>query len=67
MASVHGVLGPIDTAKLGFTLMHEHVLIANWAMRQSFADYLDVPGLVERAARRSSPRCAGAASRRSSI
>ena len=51
MASVNGVLGPIDTAKLGFTLMHEHVLIANWAMRQSFADYLDVPALVERAAR----------------
>ena len=50
MASVHGVLGPLDTAKLGFTLMHEHVLIANWAMRQSFADYLDVPGVVARAA-----------------
>jgi phosphotriesterase-related protein len=50
MAQVQGVLGPIDVAALGFTLMHEHVLIANWAMRQSFADYVDVPRLVERAA-----------------
>lgn len=50
MAVVPGVLGPIDTGALGFTLMHEHVLIANWAMRQSFPDYVDVPALVERAA-----------------
>src|SRR5215472_7566910 len=50
MATIPGVLGPIDTAELGFTLMHEHVLIANWAMRQSFADYVDVPRFVEAAA-----------------
>jgi phosphotriesterase-related protein len=49
MATVHGVLGPIDTAQLGFTLMHEHVLIANWAMRQSFPDYLDVRRCVAEA------------------
>jgi len=36
MAKVNGVCGPIDTAQLGFTLMHEHVLIANWSMRQAF-------------------------------
>jgi phosphotriesterase-related protein len=41
MATVAGVLGPIDTAHLGFTLMHEHVLVANWAMRQNFPDYVD--------------------------
>jgi len=50
MATIPGVLGPIDTAELGFTLMHEHVLIANWAMRQSFADYVDVPRFVDAAA-----------------
>jgi phosphotriesterase-related protein len=49
MATVQGVLGPLDTAALGFTLMHEHILIANWAMRQSFPDYVDVPRFVERA------------------
>jgi phosphotriesterase-related protein len=48
--TIPGVLGPISTDDLGFTLMHEHVLIANWAMRQSFADYVDVPRFVEEAA-----------------
>lgn len=42
MATIQGVLGPIDTAQLGFTLMHEHVLVANWAMRQAYADWVDV-------------------------
>jgi phosphotriesterase-related protein len=50
MAAIPSVLGPLDVAQLGFTLMHEHVLIANWAMRQSFADYVDVPRFVEAAA-----------------
>ena len=36
MAKINSVLGPIDTADLGFTLMHEHVLVANWAMRHAF-------------------------------
>ena len=35
MAKVNGVLGPIDTADLGFTLMHEHVAIVNWNMRMA--------------------------------
>jgi phosphotriesterase-related protein len=41
MATVPGVLGPIDTHDLGFTLMHEHILVANWAMRQAFPGWLD--------------------------
>jgi len=41
MAKINGVLGEIDTARLGFTLMHEHILVANWAMRQAFAGWLD--------------------------
>lgn len=49
MASVQGVLGPIDTGALGFTLMHEHVLIADWSMRQAFADYVDVPHVLDEA------------------
>ncbi len=47
MATVNGVLGPIDSEELGFTLMHEHILVANWAMRQSFADWVDVDAHVE--------------------
>jgi phosphotriesterase-related protein len=50
MAAIPSALGPIDTAELGFTLMHEHVLIANWSMRQSFPDYVEVPRFVEQAA-----------------
>jgi phosphotriesterase-related protein len=50
MARINGVLGPIDTAELGFTLMHEHVLVANWAMRQSFARWLDRDAHVRYAA-----------------
>lgn len=42
MASVNGVLGPIEGEDLDFTLMHEHIMIANWSMRQSFADWVDL-------------------------
>ena len=50
MATVNGVLGPIDTEDLGFTLMHEHIMIANWSMRQAFADWIDAERIVEYAA-----------------
>jgi phosphotriesterase-related protein len=43
------VLGPIDTADLGFTLMHEHVLVANWAMRHAFPDWIDREAHVRKA------------------
>ncbi len=46
MAKINGVLGPIDTGDLGFTLMHEHILIANSAMRQAFAGWVDVDDVV---------------------
>jgi phosphotriesterase-related protein len=35
------VLGPIDTADLGFTLMHEHFMVVNPAMRLAFPDWID--------------------------
>ncbi len=38
MATINTVTGPIDTASLGFTLMHEHILTANWAMRHAFGE-----------------------------
>lgn len=43
MAVVQPVLGPIDTADLGFTLMHEHVVIRTQGLEENF-------GLVDRAA-----------------
>lgn len=51
MPTVNGVLGPIDTADLGFTLMHEHILVVNWSMRQAFANWLDRDAHVEHAVR----------------
>jgi phosphotriesterase-related protein len=49
MARVPGVLGEIDGADLGFTLMHEHVLVANWAMRRCYPGYVDEDALVAKA------------------
>jgi len=47
MATINGVLGPIDTTELGFTLMHEHILIANWSMRVAFDDWVDIDAHIE--------------------
>ena len=47
MAQVNGVLGPIEPAELGFTLMHEHILIANWSMRAAFDDWVDLDQVIE--------------------
>jgi len=49
MATVQGVLGPIDTADLGFTLMHEHVLVMNWSMRQALPGWLERDELIAHA------------------
>jgi phosphotriesterase-related protein len=49
MPKVNGVLGPIDTADLGFTLMHEHVMVATPAMRQAFPDWIDRDAVVTNA------------------
>ena len=35
---INSVLGPIDTADLGPTLMHEHVTCADWSLRMNFGD-----------------------------
>ncbi len=36
MPTVNTVSGPMDTADLGFTLMHEHVLVASPGVRENF-------------------------------
>ncbi len=51
MATIQGVLGPIDTDRLGFTLMHEHILVVSWAMRQSLPGWFDREAHVEHAVR----------------
>jgi phosphotriesterase-related protein len=49
VAKIQGVLGPIETSELGFTLMHEHILVANWSMRKAFGDWYDRETHVPRA------------------
>ena len=39
MATINSVLGPMDTADLGFTLSHEHVLVT------SAGHTADIPGV----------------------
>jgi len=41
MAKIQTITGEIDSADLGFTLMHEHILIANWSMRVAYTDWVD--------------------------
>ena len=49
MTTINGVLGPIDSDDLGFTLMHEHILCTNWSMRMACDRWVDVEALVQRA------------------
>lgn len=48
---VNTVLGPVDSAKLGKTLMHEHILCANWTARMSYPDWIDRAEVVDLAVR----------------
>ena len=41
MAKVNTVLGPMDTADMGVTLMHEHVLGSSIAIPQIYPEILD--------------------------
>ena len=44
MATIQTATGPLDTDDLGFTLMHEHVLVLSWSYRMQY------PGEFDRAA-----------------
>ena len=48
---IQTVLGEVDTKDLGKTLMHEHILCANWTARQSYPDWLDRAEFVDLAVR----------------
>jgi len=41
MTQVSTVLGPLDTAALGFTLMHEHIVTQSPGIRQNWPDVFD--------------------------
>ena len=51
VAIVNSVLGPLDTADLGFTLMHEHIMVAAAGVYRDYPELLGpnpVEGVVAR-------------------
>lgn len=40
MTTINSVLGPLDASKLGFTLMHEHLIVASAGISQNYAELL---------------------------
>ena len=36
MPTINTVSGPIDTADLGFTLMHEHIIVESPGVKENF-------------------------------
>ena len=40
MATINSVLGPLDSKDLGFTLMHEHVMVAASGLSTHYPDLL---------------------------
>jgi len=47
VATVNTVLGPVDTADLGFTLTHEHIMATAAGLRQTYPEFLDRQGVIE--------------------
>ncbi|MBI4187802.1 MAG: phosphotriesterase-related protein [Chloroflexi bacterium] len=47
MTTINSVLGTLDTAKLGFTLMHEHMIVSSAGISQNYAELLGA-GFMER-------------------
>ena len=49
MAKINSVLGPLDTADLGFTLSHEHIIVTSAGIPQVFPEWIDREGTITRA------------------
>ena len=49
MATINSVLGPMDTADLGFTLSHEHVIGSSAGIRQVYPEFNDREDTIKEA------------------
>ena len=49
MATLNMVLGTVETGDLGFTLSHEHVMSSSAGVRQTYPEFLDRAGAIEKA------------------
>jgi len=47
MAAVNTVMGPVDTADLGFTLSHEHIMVSAGGMRHTYTGFHDREDTIE--------------------
>ena len=47
MATINSVLGPMETADLGFTLSHEHVATNAAGIPHTYPDFIDRAGIME--------------------
>ena len=48
MAIINSVLGEMDTADLGFTLSHEHVLVSSAGIQQIYPEFIDRAATIQR-------------------
>ncbi|MDP3062394.1 MAG: phosphotriesterase-related protein [Chloroflexota bacterium] len=48
MATINSVLGPLDTAQMGFTLSHEHVIVTSAGIQQVYPEFLDRAGSIRK-------------------
>lgn len=49
---IQSILGPLDTAAMGQTLIHEHISCADWSMRANFGErFFDRDTIIEMAKR----------------
>lgn len=49
MAIINSVLGPMDTADMGFTLSHEHIITTSAGIQQMYPEFIDRDGTIARA------------------
>ncbi|MBI4312618.1 MAG: phosphotriesterase-related protein [Chloroflexi bacterium] len=49
MAPINSVLGPLDTAGLGYVLSHEHVMTSSAGIQATYPEFLDRAGTIEKA------------------
>ena len=47
MATVNTVLGPVDSASLGFTLSHEHIIVSAAGMSHTYPEFHDRQGTID--------------------
>ena len=48
MATINSVLGPLDTADIGYTLSHEHVLVTSAGIQYVYPEFIDREGTITR-------------------